>query len=235
MVTEEQVKRIEYKAGNKGGTIPVWICDCLDGCGAEIRVYPQWREKATGRCHKCSARASRTSEYTISESDVKRIEEVQTDTRTNKVWVLDCKGSCGTEIRVWPGQRSTATGLCRRCASRTRPFQHTFTFLKLHCKHRGLTCDLSYEDFLRFTEISECHYCSAAIPWEPWSSGKGYSKAYFLDRKDNGLGYSVQNCVVACTFCNMTRQDRFSYEEFKLLGPALRQIQEMRANTVTTE
>lgn len=48
--------------------------------------------------------------------------------------------------------------------------------------------------------------------------------AYNLDRKDNSKGYSIKNCVVCCTVCNLTRGNRFTYEQFLEIGKLLSEL-----------
>ena len=38
------------------------------------------------------------------------------------------------------------------------------------------------------------------------------SAKYNLDRKDNSIGYSKNNCVVCCSTCNYIKGDKFTYE-----------------------
>lgn len=124
------------------------------------------------------------------------------------------------------------------CVSKTRPYQHIFTFLTLTAKHRGIDMSISYEELVEFAERDECHYCGSKIQWQMWSSGRSYSKAYNLDRKDNKKGYSKDNCVVCCTACNFIRSDSLTYEEMLILSPGLRSImlsRNLRELTNTTE
>lgn len=99
--------------------------------------------------------------------------------------------------------------------------------MKLSAKHKGRTFTLSYDDYLAFTKLN-CHYCEEKIPWEKWSKGSGYNKAYYIDRIDNSKGYDKDNCVACCTECNFTRGNRYSYEEFVLLSPILKLIKSNR-------
>ena len=145
-------------------------------------------------------------------------------------WIFACAGGCGKEVprNVTKARREDAPK-CKRCSSRTRPYQHVFTKVRLTAAQQGLVFGLSYEDVLALAQIKDCHYCGATIPWSEWSTGsKRYSKGYFLDRKDNSGGYERDNVVVCCTDCNRARGARYSYDEFMLLAPALRQIRLMR-------
>ena len=80
----------------------------------------------------------------------------------------------------------------------------------------------------------KCHYCGIAerdfIPiWGKFytkknSSKKGRGERLELERKDNGEGYSVKNCVLACAICNNAKSNIFTCEEFKEVGKAIEKI-----------
>jgi hypothetical protein len=89
---------------------------------------------------------------------------------------------------------------------------------------------LTYDEYIQFTKIKNCHYCNNSIPWRPYNSGNKKAQAYFLDRKDNDGPYSKENCVVCCTRCNRMRSNKFTYEEFILFKPILISIMEKRKN-----
>jgi hypothetical protein len=106
---------------------------------------------------------------------------------------------------------------------RKRPFEFKYNQFVNAVNHaiKVHAIDLSYEDFLVYTKTTTCHYCGEFIDWEN-------NVRYNLDRKDNEKGYSKENCVVCCKFCNWLKGNKFTYEEFILLVPALRQIKEAR-------
>jgi 5-methylcytosine-specific restriction endonuclease McrA len=49
-----------------------------------------------------------------------------------------------------------------------------------------------------------------------------------IDRVDNSIGYTPDNCVPCCTQCNRIKLDHLTYEEMLLLAPSLRAIREAR-------
>jgi hypothetical protein len=159
---------------------------------------------------------------------------------------------CQTEIEV-PNTRKELVkhqGRCKHCSSsqlirsgecatfidrvsktRLRPYESLFNALKrtaeVNAKARAAAAkrdfSLTYEQFLAFTKIKECHYCASELPWQPY--GKcGSSRTYNLDRKDNAMGYVAENLVACCGRCNYIKSNVLSYEEMLLLGPGLRQI-----------
>ncbi|MBA7587177.1 hypothetical protein ES695_02990 [Candidatus Atribacteria bacterium 1244-E10-H5-B2] len=72
-----------------------------------------------------------------------------------------------------------------------------------------------------------CHYCKIKegdfIPiWGKFYKGRG--KILELERKDNEKGYSEKNCVLACAICNNAKSNKFTCEEFKEVGKAIKKI-----------
>ena len=82
------------------------------------------------------------------------------------------------------------------------------------------------KDFVKFTCEKTCHYCGAELMWN--AIGRQHRGGTNLDRKNNALGYSVDNCVVCCGSCNRTKGDRYTYEEFLILSHGLRLVQYLR-------
>lgn len=203
-------------------------------------VLRKEREGKPITCRSCSISKASSARWAATKGEgwqrnpdltpdtAKRVESVRRGNREHKVFIFDCMAGCGREIRVGNGKFRDASGNCRHCALRSRPFQQTLTALRCSSRHRGIPVDLSYEDMLLFTQQSECTYCGVEIPWVEWSVKGKSSQGYFLDRKDNTKGYSVENCVVCCTSCNLTRGDRFTHEEFLVVGEAIRKIHQNR-------
>lgn len=85
-------------------------------------------------------------------------------------------------------------------------------------KKRNISVSLTFFEFMDFMKIENCHYCSSDIKW---ATSTRDSMAYNLDRKDNSLGYSKENCVVCCGDCNFKKGSRFEYEEYKVAMKAI--------------
>jgi 5-methylcytosine-specific restriction endonuclease McrA len=83
--------------------------------------------------------------------------------------------------------------------------------------HKDLS--LTFEEFREFTKQSSCVYCEAPVTWSAFID-KQASAAYNLDRKDNALGYTKDNCVVCCKPCNYSKGSRFTHEEFRVMMQA---------------
>ena len=145
--------------------------------------------------------------------------------KSRKIHTMKCgHEGCENNLSVRSDALKTYSGLCRSHSHTKRPFESIYN--GLFNDHRKLEVLLTYEEFLEFTQKTECHYCFGLINWEPYGTvnGKFRSRAYYLDRKNLSVGYSKENCVVCCTFCNTLRGNRFEYDEFLLLAPGLRQV-----------
>ena len=143
--------------------------------------------------------------------------------RAFSVWL--CKCDCGNEKEV---QRSSLTrGSTKSCGcwlneiqqfgSLIKPYQALYNKLMstmARRKRKFTEPAMMYEEFLEFTKTSECHYCAATIKWSAHAiirNGSGYN----LDRKDNEIGYTKDNCVACCKRCNWAKLDHFTYEQWR--------------------
>lgn len=127
------------------------------------------------------------------------------------------------------------------CRKKIRPFEHYLTKIKSTTAHRNkrrkinLCVNLTYEDLIKiipYNGIGECHYCDEKLFWIDYQDRKADKRreGSNFDRKDNNDGYSADNIVHCCGNCNKTRSDKFTYEEFMLLSPVLKQIRIDRKN-----
>jgi len=75
----------------------------------------------------------------------------------------------------------------------------------------------------------KCHYCGIKEGdftriWGKFYGGKTRGKKLEIDHKDNNKGYSEENCVLACPVCNNAKSDKFTYQEFKRVGRAIKGV-----------
>lgn len=120
---------------------------------------------------------------------------------------------CDEEIKIRSDYKNHS-GKCQSCSHVKLPFESVYN--RLRKSHRKLEVNLTYKEYLEFTKIENCYYCFQKIPWNKYATinGKFISSSYFLDRKDNTLGYSTDNCVQCCTRCNRARSNKYTYEEW---------------------
>jgi hypothetical protein len=53
-------------------------------------------------------------------------------------------------------------------------------------------------------------------------------KSSGLDRIDNKIGHTIDNCVPCCKECNIARMDNFTHEEMIILGKTIKEIKAKR-------
>lgn len=129
----------------------------------------------------------------------------------------ECSNECRSEDR--PRCLRLHSGKCRNCAQKKLPFHGSYKSMldsvtRTNTKRgRSVPVDLTYEQFLTFTKIQTCHYCGTTLQWNAHTSMGRYKTN--LDRKDSNKGYSIDNVVACCKYCNYAKNSYFSYEEFK--------------------
>ena len=84
-------------------------------------------------------------------------------------------------------------------------------------------------DRLYKRDRNNCYYCGIKEEdftriWGKFYGGKTRGQKLEVDRRDNEKGYTLGNCVLACSICNNAKSDKFTDEEFKKVGKAIKQI-----------
>jgi hypothetical protein len=147
--------------------------------------------------------------------------------KKGKIW--NCKCDCGKEIKrltclLTTGKtqscgclkKDTAAkmGLStkgRACVNRLPDLVGAFNALrndyKKKAKQRNLNFNLT-DDEIKELIFKNCFYCNA-LPTNKRESHPNSGKLIFngIDRKNSNLGYSVENCVPCCKYCNKMKQD----------------------------
>jgi len=86
-----------------------------------------------------------------------------------------------------------------------------FNQAKLVAKNRSLNWDISYNEFIQIAS-KNCYYSNNhKLP----ETGSG------LDRIDNNKGYTINNVIPCCTNCNLSRANRYTVQEWKIMVEAL--------------
>lgn len=146
---------------------------------------------------------------------------------TYKTFTFECV-DCGNDIKSQISQLKTHSGKCRKCAQRKQPYEHILNELIHTCNKRGIhEVTITYNEFIEIIKDSKCHYCEKELLFNPYTRDENsnyVSRAYQLDRKNNNLGYIVDNVVPCCWNCNRIKSDIYTYDEFLLLSPILKQI-----------
>jgi 5-methylcytosine-specific restriction endonuclease McrA len=149
----------------------------------------------------------------------------------NAVWTCEC--ACGKFADLQGGQlRAGHHKSCGCLGGRRRPYESHYNSLIYTAKRRGQDISITYEDYVTFSNTKTCHYCGIGILWKAVADQK--TNRSNLDRKENSIGYTLDNCVVCCYDCNVAKGAHFTYDEFMLLAPTLRAIQRRRLDHETT-
>ena len=138
-----------------------------------------------------------------------------------------CQCECGTQKYVRHSNlRSGNVNSCGCLAkellsARAKPLKDvlinkTQTSYKRNARIRGYEWSLSNEDYIDLIN-KNCFYCGSM----PYHEVKHYYKDKEaglpfngIDRVDNKLGYTKDNCVTCCRTCNSAKGE-LSFEEFK--------------------
>ena len=75
--------------------------------------------------------------------------------------------------------------------------------LRYSAKDRGLKLTITKEEYRKIISLDRCHYCQGPLD----KTGSS------LDRKDNSLGYSLENVLPCCKYCNVLKGSLLSYDE----------------------
>lgn len=151
--------------------------------------------------------------------------------RRGATWLCECQ--CATRTRKVRSSQCLVRGRGNQSCGcldnkKLRPFESLYNRLVYNGKRgSGRKVLFTYEQFVRFTKIAVCHYCWTAIPWKPYNTSwnQGGSAAYYLDRKNNTLPYTVRNCVVCCTRCNRAKREFFTYKDWFTMTACFRRQQ----------
>jgi hypothetical protein len=100
---------------------------------------------------------------------------------------------------------------CTRKKNENSAQRKMFNNYKNGAISRGYSFDLTEEQFVSIS-TSNCHYCGI----EPSNVQIIYGDTFVLngiDRKDNNIGYAVDNCLPCCSICNRAKSD-MPYDDF---------------------
>lgn len=135
-----------------------------------------------------------------------------------KAWkcLCDCGNFCYPRIGSITKQGQTS---CMSC-SRRRTAKANILKENLSIKNRvyrnykraaiarSLCFDLSFNEFFSIVKRN-CYYCGQAPTEYPSDKHNKISKEVFVrngvDRKNNSIGYTTENCVASCSICNRAK------------------------------
>lgn len=117
---------------------------------------------------------------------------------------------------------------CKSCKHKMLPYKFLYNYFIYKCQKRKIKNTLTYDEFIHFTKIKHCNYCNDEILWPKHNINNLHRPKcrYNLDRMDNLMGYTKENCCVCCPVCNSIKSNKFTYEEMKELGKTIKQLRE---------
>jgi hypothetical protein len=190
------------------------LCDCGTESTTDSSSLVRGR---TTHCVGCSHRielhiGQRFSKWTVTGRGATR------DGVSNFPWICQCE--CGT-VKEVSGHRLTRgkSSQCGKCSRkenvkvRIRPYEALYHNAGRSAARDNHSFSLSYEEFVTFAEKPTCHYCCASVTFAKHCVAKN-GQSYNLDRKDNAIGYQINNVVVCCKRCNHAKGNRYTYEEW---------------------
>lgn len=143
-----------------------------------------------------------------------------------------CQCDCGTIVEIRGSYlrtgHSKSCGCWRSDWRKKRPYEWLYNRFVKGAQRVNREVSLTYDEFVEFTTLTKCHYCGTDIHWAKHETSEKKSDAYNLDRKNNDVGYTKDNCVVCCFLCNLIKGKTLSYNEMLLLGDSVSKIHQQR-------
>lgn len=151
------------------------------------------REEITFTCVKCG--------------ETKPISEFHKDTMNRNGHHWDCKACANGEAR----KRYAKGDSMRRAREKYgKTDMARYTRLKSNAKKRNTEFLLDKLEFLIWLEGQElvCHYCNVSL-----NTNGARAEQLSIDRKDNTIGYTLENIVLCCQMCNTIKGNIFTEQE----------------------
>lgn len=90
-------------------------------------------------------------------------------------------------------------------------FNKIYSSYKNNAKYKGRIFEIDREIF-EMIILQKCYYCGCEPEISNYDKYKNI-KTNGIDRKDNNLGYTINNCVTCCKRCNYLKKD-MSHDDF---------------------
>jgi hypothetical protein len=105
--------------------------------------------------------------------------------------------------------------------ARKNYIQTRFYRLRHNAKRRNIDFNIQKEDFIEYIKQcgNICNYCGVKTEL---SKHMNNTKQLSIDRKDNNKGYSIDNIAVCCSLCNKIKNDIFTVDDMKTIGPIIK-------------
>jgi len=187
---------------------------CLCSCGKE-KTFPS-HYLLTGHNKSCGHLRNRDQDLTNQKFGKLLLLEkgIPTKYKARITWICQC--DCGKikqfeQSNLLNGTTKTC-GCGRRIIKQDSGYLRLFTRAKLIAKQRKKEFSLDYETFLKLI-LSNCHYCNLPLTNTKTITSRCnhiedmHWKYNGIDRVDSSKGYTKENSVPCCKFCNRAKMD----------------------------
>ena len=233
------IKNIETKSNKNEcrdiGNTERWIRKC-PACDKEI-IYNSKRGFDIGidKNTKCSNCKSRTTQNFVGVKFGK-ITIIKQYYITNATTLkVDYICECGHTTINRSFQKVKNQRECIKCSTKKNAYKHgNASFNSLYNSYikgaisRSLKFDLSIEQFKQIT-TQNCFYCGNPPTAIIRPNVDGAYIYNGIDRKDNTIGYTIENCVSCCKFCNFAKYTQ-TYNDFLTHIVKIYDHQKMKGN-----
>lgn len=105
-----------------------------------------------------------------------------------------------------------------------------YRYLKSRAKSRKISFNIKQIDFINWynKELKICIYCNRTAK-EAIKDYGGYHTRLSIDRKNNNLGYQLNNIVLACYRCNALKSNYFTFEEMQKIATFINKLLKVRS------
>lgn len=128
-----------------------------------------------------------------------------------------CLCDCGKEKNISRDDLLHAVKSCGCSQKKIHNYEwFLFNHYKKGARERNIIFNIAFSNFIILIN-SDCHYCGSS-PQKRKHTFKGKARVYSfggIDRKDNNIGYEINNIVPCCMICNRAKRE-LSYSDFFL-------------------
>lgn len=200
------------RSGNSNRGLPSWKCSCK--CGNTSIVDGQdLRDGKTNGCGHCKPQSLNdiTGERFGRLIVIRRLD----DKNGSVIWLCIC--DCGCEKEVSSGNLVSGRTVSCGCYRKLQPGEANLNSLYKRYKYNSIYSNRSFtltKDEFRSITSSNCYYCGSNPTRKKNVYGSNGSYTYNgIDRKDNSVGYELNNCVPCCWECNQFKRT-LDHDEF---------------------
>lgn len=199
----------ELKTFTSGAKALYWKCRCTCGIVTEVSGH----SLRAGTSKSCGCLRSK-SVYVGRKYGKLTIERV-IGKSSKGVLMFECVCDCGNKTLAEAGSivHRKSCGCIKKREFGEVNFHQLFISYKKAARDRGYLWDLTKEEF-RFLTQNDCYFCGT--PPNQTKQIPGTSDFYMyngVDRLDNTLGYTKDNCVPCCGQCNLAK-GKLTYSDF---------------------